>query len=125
MKYSVPKNNFKKNLYYGSILSKGSGNLYNVFLKYKDKIDLEVMKELVDDLQDTALKLLSEGYSVNFGSLFTLEPVIKGKFVGPDDSFDPGRHSIHVVAEAGSAVKKFINSQEIKLKKIENEKHIF
>lgn len=120
MRYSVQKNNFKKDMYYGAVLSKGSSDLIEVLLKYKDRIPEETMSQMINDLENSLCRMLSEGYSVNLGGLLTINPVIKGTFDGPEDQFDPGRHKIDVSVEVGDMVREYVRNQQIKLKKVDS-----
>jgi hypothetical protein len=51
------------------------------------------------------------GFRVQIGGVCELFPRIKGNFVGPEDTFDPARHTIEVGANAGARIRKAVQER--------------
>jgi hypothetical protein len=68
-----------------------------------------------EELITVILKALLQGFAINT-PLFNMSFSISGNFNGPDDTFDPARHSINITITPGLRVKEIIS--KINLSKV-------
>jgi len=72
----------------------------------------------LDLFEEKAADVLRRGFSLDTG-VFTARVNLRGAFAGPDDSFDPQRHSLHLRLGASPSFKKRVLSS---LKPVHGEK---
>ena len=72
---------------------------------------------IVSHLMETVAYRLTNGESVNLGSMLRLKPAIRGTFPTPEAPFNPAEHEVVVSATIGSALRKVI--QEAHVERIE------
>jgi len=60
---------------------------------------------------EAAASLLQSGFRVQLGGLCDLYPVLKGRFEGADDSFDPQRHRLDLGATPGTRLRRRFRSE--------------
>lgn len=115
LKYSIEKNNYN-NLHYAVIHAKTES-----FQSFIDTLKGEFDEEMLQALYDKMLRFISdnvlEGNSLVFEDLFTVQPVIKGKFSGKDDEFDPSRHRLDIKISPAKSLSGVQNLDNYKFKK--------
>jgi len=60
---------------------------------------------VIEDLTKATEAFLLEGYRVNIAELVQVYPRIKGTFDGPNDTFDPQRHTLDAAAAIGPRIR--------------------
>jgi|GEM_PF-6692526 len=94
LKYSIEKNNYN-NLHYAVIHAR-TETFHSFIEKYGDKYDAKVLADIYKKLISFIKENIQEGNSIDFEGLFTIQPVIKGKFTGKEDEFEPERHKLDI-----------------------------
>jgi hypothetical protein len=61
---------------------------------------------VLETLEEEVVASLLEGYRVHVGGLVQISPRLKGRFLGPEDDYDPRRHRLDVLAKVGPRVRK-------------------
>ncbi len=68
----------------------------------------------------TIHQMLKLGFRINFGDLCSIFPVIKGRFPGVQDLFDPDIHKLEVHTSPGRELRNYFNGQETQLLEKDN-----
>lgn len=101
-------------------LNTGSGAYYAVSLSTKTCTFEDLLEEITregstvtraealaffEEFTATVMSLLKQGNAVDT-PLIKLRPSVRGSFAGGDDSFDPGRHEVYILARPAVRLKK-------------------
>jgi len=118
LKYTVEKNNYN-NLHYAVIHARTES--FQTFIdQCRGDLDEKVLKDLYKKMIDFITDNVQEGNSLDFDGLFTIQPVIKGKFTGKDDEFDAERHKLDIKITPDKRLMAVQDLENYKLRKIEN-----
>lgn len=120
--YKLRKNNIvtDEDVYAGMLSQTASVGLKELADRIIDQGSTVTKPDVLAVLENCATAIesfLLEGTRVQFAGLCDLFPRIKGKFTGPDDSFDPARHKIDLSAVPGARIRKTFRERATVAKK--------
>jgi hypothetical protein len=118
MKYTLERYNFRKGTYYGSVITNGTCDILSSVCDENLALTEREFAKVVKAFEEKVVKLLEEGNCVQIANIARIEPVIRGVFNGPEDVFDPHRHSVEAVIVPGEGLRQLSDSKEIRIKKI-------
>ena len=112
--YVLSENNLvdESNAYMARVTSQGTIDvqaLVDEILKRGSTLTRPDILAVLDAYHDTIIDRLQAGYRINTG-LVHLGLSIQGRFNGPDDTFDPSRHTLNITSSATALARQTLRA---------------